>query len=370
MLKKTANASALGVVTLIWLSIGVLVRWATYPAALLIVLAMIFAGGIAGATIRTLGCLVAGRALGIEIREFRLGSPVFLSFQAGKTKVRLGLPVSGDVTHGPTSASRRAVVLLAGPLADLVAAAVVLALPISWPVAVSLALMIGGFGVATLIPYSSKRGPSTGACLLAVRAYGRAAALRADADGYDADPSARSRAERASRLLAAYRAGDPWARDHPGALGYLLRHEGMITDLLDVHAGLPAPGHDRREQAAEQLHILEWNVIILPGLAPDVVDVAADRLQWVADNFTFERAGVLHTLAVARLRQGRFADVEPLCAKGLAAKYDAANRATVLATVALARRALGQPYAELLAQAVALAPDADLVPEAAAVNAP
>jgi hypothetical protein len=370
VLKKTANASAHGLVIVIWLGIGILVRWATYPSVLPVGLAIIIGGGIAGATIRTLGFLVAGVACGMEIREYRLGSPVFLSFQAGKTKVRLGLPVSGDVVHGPTSAGRRAVFLLAGPLADLVAAAVVLALPISWPVAVSLGTVIAGFGISVLIPYSGKKGPSTGAYLLTVRAYGRAAPLRADADGYDADPSARGRAERASRWLAAYRAGDPWARDHPGALGYLLRHEGMITDLLDVHAGLPAPGNDRREEPAEQLHTLEWNVIVLPGLAPDVVDVAADRVQWVADNFTFERAAVLHTLAVARLRQGRFADVEPLCAKGLAAKYDAANRATVLATVALARQALGQPYADLLAQAVALAPDADLVAEAAAVDAP
>jgi len=43
------------------------------------------------------------------------------------------------------------------------------------------------------------------------------------------------------------------------------------------------------------------------------------------------------------------------------------TRATVLATIVMARRALGQPYAELLAEAVALSPDADLVAEARSV---
>jgi hypothetical protein len=70
-------------------------------------------------------------------------------------------------------------------------------------------------------------------------------------------------------------------------------------------------------------------------------------------------------LALARLRQRRFAEVEPLCKPGLAGNPGPGERATVLATIALARRALGQPYAELVAQAVALSPDADLVAEAA-----
>jgi hypothetical protein len=71
-----------------------------------------------------------------------------------------------------------------------------------------------------------------------------------------------------------------------------------------------------------------------------------------------------HTLALARLRQGRFDQVEPLCASGLAADVDPDNRAALLATLVIARRALGQPHADLLAEAVALSPDADLVAEA------
>ncbi len=71
-----------------------------------------------------------------------------------------------------------------------------------------------------------------------------------------------------------------------------------------------------------------------------------------------------HTLALARLRQGRFDEVEPLCESGLAADFGPDNRATILATIVIARRALGRPHADLLAEAVALSPDADLVAEA------
>lgn len=110
-----------------------------------------------------------------------------------------------------------------------------------------------------------------------------------------------------------------------------------------------------------------------PGRPADVVDEAASRAQWVLDHYHFwpdddtaiNRYAVLHTLATARLRQGRLAEVEPLCAQVLASDPDPGTRATTLATVVLAQRALGQPYDELLAEALALSPDADLVAEAA-----
>lgn len=74
-----------------------------------------------------------------------------------------------------------------------------------------------------------------------------------------------------------------------------------------------------------------------------------------------------HTLAVARLRQGRPDEVRSLCAGALAAELAPAERATVLATVAMARHALllsGQPQ---LDEALALDPGAALVSEAARV---
>ena len=57
-------------------------------------------------------------------------------------------------------------------------------------------------------------------------------------------------------------------------------------------------------------------------------------------------------MALARLRQGRFAEVEPWCASSLASDLRPDDRATVLATIAMARRALGQPYEEPLAEAL------------------
>jgi len=79
---------------------------------------------------------------------------------------------------------------------------------------------------------------------------------------------------------------------------------------------------------------------------------------------------VLHSMAVARLRQGNFGVVEQLCQEGLARReLSPGDRATVLATVALARQALGQPWEALLAEATGLDPEADLVAEASGRSA-
>jgi hypothetical protein len=70
------------------------------------------------------------------------------------------------------------------------------------------------------------------------------------------------------------------------------------------------------------------------------------------------------------LRQGQAQVVEDLCQVVLASpEVSPANRATVLATIALARQALGQPYERLLDEAVALDPEADLVAEASSRSA-
>jgi hypothetical protein len=118
---------------------------------------------------------------------------------------------------------------------------------------------------------------------------------------------------------------------------------------------------------------LAYQVALVPRMPPHVLDLAAGRLQWLLDvhespathDDRVARAAALHSLAVARLRQGKFQVVEDLCKAALAGpELSPANRATVLATVALARQALGQPSERLLDEATALDPEADLVAEA------
>lgn len=177
--------------------------------------------------------------------------------------------------------------------------------------------------------------------------------------------------------LAAFRTGDPSARLGVGTVAVMLRRQGRIGELLEVHAGFGVPEGPFAAEQAQSLHAVEGNLLVVPGVPPHVVDQAANRVQWILDNYPFEpaartapedsfsRPAVEHTLALARLRQGRFAEVEPLCASALASVSRPDPRATVLATIVLARRALGQPHADLLAEATALSPDADLVAEAA-----
>jgi hypothetical protein len=117
---------------------------------------------------------------------------------------------------------------------------------------------------------------------------------------------------------------------------------------------------------------LSCSVALLPGVPADALGEADRRVQWVLDNVehepgSLELAANQHTLAVIRMRQGRLSEVEALCASTLAdRRVSPRDRATTLATVALARKALGKPHESLLAEAVALDPDADLVAEASA----
>jgi hypothetical protein len=76
------------------------------------------------------------------------------------------------------------------------------------------------------------------------------------------------------------------------------------------------------------VHEVECQVLYVPGLPVDVIEQAATRVQWILDTHDFSgeyglalKAAALHTLAVARLRQERFSEVEPLCEPGLAGSF-------------------------------------------------
>lgn len=208
--------------------------------------------------------------------------------------------------------------------------------------------------------------------------YAELAALAADSGDGPLRP------ERTTRWLAAWHQGEPLARLATGAIGRSLRREGRAEELLALHAALPEPagGPDRADgpavagqgtEANQALHAVAREVLLLPAPPPAAVSRAVDRVEWLLGSAMFRpgddawtREAVLHTLALARLRQRQFATAELLCQPALAVLgLPDAQRATVLATVVLANRALGLPYQRELDEALILDPDADLVAEAA-----
>jgi hypothetical protein len=120
------------------------------------------------------------------------------------------------------------------------------------------------------------------------------------------------------------------------------------------------------------VHVLSWKVLVLCDPPEETADLAASRIEWVIDHLHTkhrdERMPLHHvrsTLALARLRQARPREVQPLCADALAAELDADDRAAALATVAMARHASLLSGRRQLDEALALDPNADLVGEAA-----
>ena len=199
-----------------------------------------------------------------------------------------------------------------------------------------------------------------------------AAGLKAAEQGIEPCAAGLSAVVDPEGFLTAFRADAPHTRLGAGSLAPMLRRQGRVGELLELHTGYAVPAGRFASDQARSLHAVEYELLLVPGLPPAVTDEAASRVEWILGNYPFAaeeasmpRPAVEHTLALARLRQGRFAEVAPLCAAGLAGDHGPDARATMLATVALARRALGQPHADLVAAAVSLSAHADLVAEAA-----
>src|SRR5260370_31355427 len=142
------------------------------------------------------------------------------------------------------------------------------------------------------------------------------------------------------------------------------RGEGRYAEVMELHEQVPALTDADDEAQAAALAELEWTVMTVPGVPVAEADRAAGRLEQLPRLSRSERhLSMVTALALARLREGRFADVEPLCTDSLAGELEPDKRARVLATVILARRALRQPYQDLLAEAVSISTDDDLVAE-------
>jgi Peptidase family M50 len=372
--------------------------------------ALVVVGMPVGVVVHEAGHLLACLAFRVQVRGVQIGngkSPR-LRFTVRGVEVSLGLPYSGLVRYtDPVSAVRRAIITAAGSLANLIAAAALFTVGPRGILAVTAALFSAGhagtlcllgiallmtlIGVINLLPFRERNGrPTDGARLLGLFGGSFARAVRpSDAKvpvplaTTPAAPNAKSKLvlhqqgrplppEQAAKWLTAYWQREPLALHAVGFVGRSLRLRGLITELLELHADLPQPVGPHARKLTVAAHMLDWEVLMVPGLPANALDRAVNRVQWVLRTAEFEpraklwsREAVLHTLALGKLRQGHFAEAEELCQPILALPdLGAGSRATVLATVVLARRALGLPYGEELTEARSLGPGADLVAEA------
>jgi membrane-associated protease RseP (regulator of RpoE activity) len=129
------------------------------PESPLLWLAVWLGVTVAALVVHELGQLVCAVALKVEVRVVFIGAPpVSVWFRVGKTRVALGTRLTGHVSLGGATTARRAAVAAAGPVADLAAAGVALALPVPRPVAYSAALVLGAVGIVSLLLAAHPRG--------------------------------------------------------------------------------------------------------------------------------------------------------------------------------------------------------------------
>jgi hypothetical protein len=330
-------------------------------------IAIVYVASMAAIVVHECGHFLMARLLHEPVTGIALGSPPTW-VTVGPSVMRIHI---GPVPHGRVyltnrvSAGRSALVTAAGPAANMLTAPLPLALPVYRPVTYALALIFAVVGVTNLLPYRAKAGRlSDGATLLRAPARGRA---DKDVGRLLADPDWAGRADATDTLLRGFQVQVPTVLGRWPALAQRLKTEDRTADLLWLHRqelNLPdSPG----EQLVAAVNYLEWLVATTPGLPLADANLAGRRLPWVLKHLPADqRAAALHTLAVLRLRQGLPAEVEPLCATALAGDLEPGQRATVLATIAMARHATGSSGREALDEALVLDPGAELVGEALA----
>jgi Zn-dependent protease len=324
---------------------------------------------VLGIVVHELGHILAIRLAGQRPTAMHiLGPPDRITFHIGTLRVGLGIKTGGGEVEYPAddlSTAQSALIAVAGPAADLVTAPLVLLLPVAHWAAVYLAVMLAATGLANLIPAKTEDGSlSDGASLIQTRIRSRATA---DISELLAAPDWSHRPDAARRLI------NGWVLDVPAAERCLKQLPGDRDALLRLYAQqwlLP----DRPEtEFLNIVHALSWKVVAKPDVPAQLTDLAATRVEWVLrhvekrdEELRPRPRDVRHTLAVVRLRQGQPGEIGRLCAGALAADLDPDDRATVLATVAMAKhqRLLQASARQLLDEALALDPSAELVSEA------
>jgi Peptidase family M50 len=321
---------------------------------------------IVGTVAHELGHALAVRLAGGEVLGITLGGKLAsVTFRLGTVPVSVGLGVGGSVNFRGhrLSAARRAAISAAGPAASVLVEALCLLLPVPRWEAFVLALAVLASAAQDLAPGHVSDGTTDGYKLLQTRAR-----LRADAEVRRllSDPGWQDAPNAADILINGFRLDVPEAED-------CLRELGKQPDALLRLYLKPWTLPDQPEADVTHIvHVLSWKLLASGDLPAATVDLAACRIEWVIDHLDKEHPdtrsplrNVLHTLALARLRQRRPQEVQRLCAGALAADIDPDDRATVLATVAMARHALLLSGRQQLDEALALDPDAELVSEAA-----
>jgi hypothetical protein len=281
--------------------------------------------------------------------------------------VGLGIKPGGEVEYSGKglSAGQDALIAAAGPAADLVTAPLVLLLPIPRWAAVYLVVIMAASGLANLIPAKTEGGSlSDGVTLIRTRARSRATA---DIRELLAAPDWSHRPDAAGRLI------NGWVRDVPAAEECLKQLPDDRAVLLRLYAQQWLLPERPETEHLNIVHALSWKVVAKPDVSAGLTNLAGTRVEWVLSHVDKrdEEArprprDVRHTLAVVRLRQGKPSEVRRLCADALAADTDRDDRATVLATVAMAKHQLYllASARQALDEALALDPNADLVAEA------
>jgi hypothetical protein len=335
----------------------VTVAWQT-TVGLLVIAAFVF-----GIIVHELGHALAVRLTGGRVLAIHFfGPPDRLTFHIGQMAVCFGLRPRGRVEfpRGQLSIVRDAMVTAAGPATELITAPLWLLLPLPHWITAYLAFISLTSGLRDFAPGIDEY-ESDGYKLFRFRAQ-----LHAEADvrGLLATPDWSAVPDAADRLITGYRLEVSQAED---CVRELRTQPDILQRLYALQWTLPKqPERDVRRA----VHGLSRAVLLAPGLPAALADLAAKRVEWVLrtvdphEGTRMSVARVKHTLALARLRQGRTGDVRALCRDALAESLGPAERATVLATVAMAKHARMLSGQEELDEALALDPKADLVAEA------
>jgi hypothetical protein len=333
--------------------------------AVLGVAAWLLAAYVTGTVVHELGHAAGVRLIGSRLDAIQFGGHQ-LRFTVRGVQVSVGPGLGGHILYDSdlVSPHRRAVVLLAGPLANVLVAPASFLLPVPRWEAAAIALYVLPSALQDLVPAYDDDNSTDGAKLAripaSVRAEAEVRALLANPD-WPRLPGA------ADTLINGFRLDVRAAAD---CLKELSHQPDRLLPFYRQEWTLP----DKPE--ADVLHIVDvltWKVLVAGSLPAETVELAASRAEWILGHLPKESSDkrieadrVRPTLALARLRQGRTGDVRGLSAGSLAADLKPSERASVLAILAMARHARLLSGQAALDEALTLDPDAPLVAEAVA----